>query len=606
MKDNNIENLFDLPKRELKALSFCRTDKVSMEAWVKSLPIADVGKSTRMLYVAAKEVCDLDTSAATRLDLLNALRPAIHYACIGLRKSYLNQPIILPEQPRKIAALCQALQGYLATGYLISACQCNEKMGNIIKKPTALMSHAIYNALIEYSNMLMRDYLLYNPSPAGFWKKVHRLFQLARKYNLHTTVINNDELDDSSSHIEHCYMQLLLWGCIKANQLRQDDILRLEKNVWAWARWVKLAALDKNSEAAFVVDPSMDIPPIYQKFYTGKYHPSCQSLDTTVLTEKLKDLSAPLAQKQSGLSSNLINHLILAWGVFTGRTFMRLEANSDLSLCIGLTTTHYYLANNKPFAEFIYGKNAPESSKTSTTSEFKEQLRPSEKLDVWDESIFGTNSKSEAQVTMESIDYHIKNGGQSMMTFTGSDKEKYMDYRVSVVNMSPGGYCLEWDNNIPHTIKAGEIIGVKEAHHNTWNIGSIRWVRQNKEKSLQIGVELLSPNATPYGARTADFDGNPKSDFMRVLVLPEIKAAGQPSSILTPAVTFKTGQYVLLANDGQEHCIMLKKLLSSTGSYFQFAFEPVKSVASQPSSGKIKGLNDKPDESDLDSVWNLL
>ena len=485
MKDsNNIENLFDLPSRELKALSFSRPDKTSIENWVNSLPVADVSKSTRMLYIAIKEVCEFDTSAATRLELLDALRPAIHYACDGLRKSYIHQPIILPEQPRKIANLCQALQNYLATGYVIAACQCNEKMGSIIKKPTQLMAHAIYNALIEYGNILMRDYLLYRPSNDRFWKNVHRLFQLARKYNLHVLPQTNNALEDKNSSIEHCYMQLLLWGCIKANQMRQDDILRLEKHLWSWSRLVKLAVLDKSHESAFVVDPTSDLPPIYQKFYKGKYPPSCQSLNTDALIENLKQLSAPLAQKQSGLTSNLINHLILAWGVFTGRTFMRLEANSELALCIGLTTTHYFLANQKPFSEFIYGDNPPPKAPAAAASQFKEQLRPNQKLDVWDESLFGTTAKSEAQVTMESIDFHIRNGGNSMMTFTGSDKEKYQDFKVSVVNMSPGGYCLEWDNDIPHTIKAGEIIGVKEDHHNTWNIGSIRWVRQNKEKSL--------------------------------------------------------------------------------------------------------------------------
>lgn len=607
-ENNNIESLFDLPPRELKALSFSRAEKGAMEAWVKNLPLADMGKSTRMLYVAVKEVCELDTPPATRMDLLDALRPAISFSCQGLQKNFLNQPIILPEQPRKIANLCQALQSHLATGYIITACQCSEKMGNLLKKPTALMASAIYSALVEHSHLLLRDYLLYRPTADGFWKNIHRLFQLARKYNLQALPQLNPDLEDKNSSIEQCYLQLLLWGCIKANQLRQDDILRLQKHVWSWVHLVKLAPLDKNADSSFVIDPSMDIPPVYLKFYQGKFHPACQSLNTTELTEKLKQLSAPLLQKQAGLSSNLINHLLLAWSVFTGRTFMRLEANSQLSLCIGLTTTHYYLINKKPFAEFIFGKNAPQEHATGAKSaEFKEQLRSSEKLDVWDQSTFGTQTKSEAQVTMESIDYHLRQGGNSMMTFTGSDKEKYQDYQVSVVNMSPGGYCLEWDNTIiPYAIKAGELIGVKEEHHNTWNIGSIRWVRQNKEKSLQIGVELLGPNAIPFGARVADFDGNPKSDFMRVLMLPEIKTTAQPSTLLTPALTFKPGQYVLLCSDGQEECIELKKLVSSTGSYFQFSFELVKSLASSGSSGKIAGTGGKSGESDLDSVWNLL
>lgn len=605
MGDTNIDALFHLPPRELKALTFSRADKASIEEWTQNLPKADMGKSTRMLYLAIKEVCELQTTPANRMVLIEALRPSIHLACKGLKKNYMNQPVILPEQPRKIANLSHALQSHLAIAYVITACQCSEKMGKLLKKPTILLSQAIYHAMLEYTSILIRNYLLYRPDAPNFWKHIHRLYQLAHKYKLHPLPQIDDEHENGTISIDQSYMQLLLWGCIKANQLRQDDINRLKQNMREWSGQVKLAALDKTQDSAFVIDPKMDTPPVYQKFYQGRYNTNCTSLDTGELIRTLEQLSAPLLQKKSGLSTNLINHLILAWGVFTGRTFMRLEANSQLALCIGLSTTHYYLGDEKPFGEFVYGGKPPKKAGAST-AKFKEGTRTADKLDVWDESVYGTTKKSEAQVTMESIDYHIRSGGQSMMTFTGSDKEKYQDYKVAVVNMSPGGYCLEWDKNIPHTIKAGEIIGVMEDHHNTWNIGAIRWVRQSKEKSLQIGVELLSPNAIPYGARISDSEGNPQSDFMRVLALPEIKTAGQPCSILTPAVSFKPGQTVLLASNGKEQTVELKKLIGSSGSYLQFTYKGVKTLAQPPSSGNIDGSIGDGEDSDLDSVWELL
>lgn len=598
-----IEDLFKLPARELKALSFCKADKASIEHWVKNLPMADTGKATKMLYLAIKEVCELNTSAAVRVELTDVLRPAIHFVCKGLKKNYLNQQVILPDQPRKIANLSQALQTYLATSYVISACQCSEKMGSLLKKPSSLMSHAIYHALIEFTGIQIRDYLLYRQTNEGFWLNVHRLYQLARKYKLHQQTLVDTEHDEKKSSIEHAYLHLLLWGCIKANQMRQADIIKLEDHLWDWARYVSLDDLKRDQESSFVVDPLMDTPPVYQKFYRGRHNSACRSLDTDPLIEKLKELSAPLLQKKSGLSSNLINHLILAWGVFTGRTFMRLEANSRLELCIGLTATHYFLSNHQAFSEFIFGDtNSPRAGVGA--SRFQEQKRRDQKLDVWDQSIFGTHEKSDAQVTMESIDYHIRTGGNSMMTLTGSDKEKYQHFEADVVNMSPGGYCLEWNDEAPAAIKAGELIGVKEGHHNSWNIGVIRWVRQSKEKTLQIGVELLSPNADPFGARVADFEGKPQSDFMRVLVLPEIKTAGQTSTILTPAVSFKTGQYMLLAREGKEDLVRLKKMVASTGSYFQFDYENI-GLASPQASGKMAG-SDEQQDTDIDSVWDLL
>lgn len=604
----HLEQSFNLPNRTLKALSFCRTDKHDLNNWIKSLPVADTSKSTRMLYVAIKEVTELDIAGAQRLELLLLLQPVIHQATQHLQKNYLNQSIILPEQPRKIALLCQALHELLSIGFIITALQCSEKMSNLLKKPTHLFAIAIHHALTEQINILTRNYLLYRPSNDGFWSNAHKLFQLAKQFSLQDIKISS-----TSSTIELVYLQLLLWGCIKANQLRQEDILKLQVPIQTWVTLIRLGAIDKSKEAAFIVDPSLDIPPMYQKFYRGKYPSACRCLDTETLTQELKQISSPLTLKQLGFSANLINHLILAWGVFTGRTFMRLESTSTLSLCIGIASPHYFLRNKTKYIDFIYGDTPrPKAKKVevlASQSEFKPQLRSHQKLDVWDQSVFGNEVKSIAQVSTNTIDFNNNTDVQSLNdaeASTISEQEKHQSYLIPTINMSPGGYCLAWDEKIPQAIKAGEIIGIKEDHHVTWNIGTIRWVRQNKEQRLQVGVELLSPNAIPYGARVADFEGNPKSDFMRVLATPEIKAAGQSASLITPAVTFKTGQYVLLMSEGKEICVELKKLISSSGSYFQFTYNPVKTIAPLEPSGKMKEHDVQPADIEFDSVWGLL
>lgn len=601
MSQIKFESIFQLPIRELKALSFSKADRLSVEQWVRGLPTADMAQSTRLLYMAIKEVCELNCSAATRMEITQALQPAISLALEGLERKYLNQHIILPVQPKKIAALCHALQNYLATAYIISACQASDKMGSLFKKPSALMSRAIYHALVEYSGLLIRNYQLYKPETDRFWKNSHRLYQMAVKYKLEK-IPQQLAGSDNSYNIEHAYMYLLLWGSVKANQLRQEDINKLKKPIWQWASLAHLVAVDPQQESVFVIDPNSDMPPVYQKFYKGKLSPLCSSMDTTQLVAKLKEIAGPLQQKKTGLSQNLINHLILAWGLFTSRTFMRLEASSRLMLCVGLTAVHYFLSDESPFDRFVYGDDKKQLG--IGTAQFKTQRSQKEKLDVWDASIFGTDQRSEAQVTMESIDYHIRTGGNSMMTLTGSDKEKYQHFVVDVVNISPGGYCLKWGEEAPASIRAGEIIGIKEDLHQHWNVGIIRWVRQSKEKSLQIGVELLSPNAEPYAVRLADYEGKAQSDFTRAIILPEIKTSAVERSVLLPTVTFKAGQYVLLARAGQEDCVQLKKQLSSTGGYSQFTYQAVNPLAQTSVSGNNASL-DAP-HNDLDDVWELL
>jgi|GEM_PF-1526767 len=601
MSQINFEEIFQLPTRELKALSFSKADRVSVERWVESLPTADMAKFTRLLYLAIKEVCELNCSAAARMEVTQALHPAISLALQGLEKKYLNQHIILPAKAKKVAALCHALQSYLATAYIISACQASERMGSLFKKPSALMSRAIYQALVEYSGILIRNYQLYKPEAERFWKNSHRLYQMAVKYKVDKLPQIKEDTSEAYS-VEHAYLYLLLWGSVKANQLRQEDIGKLKAPIWQWATLARLVALDPKQESIFVVDPNSDLPPIYQKFYKGTLSPLCSSMDTAELVAQLKEISSPAQLKKTGLSQNLINHLILAWGLFTSRTFMRLEANSRLMLCVGLTTVHYFLSEESSFDQFVFGKGSAKSGVGS--AKFSTQRSQKEKLDVWDTSVFGTDERSEAQVTMESIDYHIRTGGNSMMTFTGSDKEKYQHFEVDVVNISPGGYCLNWGDEAPVSIRAGEIIGIKEDFHQHWNVGVIRWVRQNKEKSLQIGIELLSPNAEPYAVRLADYEAKPQSDFTRAIILPEIKTTAVERSILLPTVTFKTGQYVLLARDGEEECVQLKKQLSSTGSYSQYTYQRVNPLTQ--STGSAGDKASVVANNDLDDVWELL
>ena len=597
---------FDLPSEDLKELSFCRADRESMSRWVGNLPVADMGSSTRLLYRAVREVSQLKTSAANRMELLEVLRPATHVALTGLKRNYLNQPITLPEKAAKIANLSQALQSDLALAYIVTAGQCVQKMGSLFNKPKALLSQAIYRALGEYTQILVRNYLLYRPIKEDFWLKIHKLYLLASSYNLHEQELEDPLFPGQPGSIKHGYLLLLLWGGVKANQLRQDDIEKLQEPIHEWASYITLEIPDKTQQLTFIVDSKMDLPLIYQKFYTGKYHLSCWSLNTGKLIEYLQQLTGPLNPEQSiagqaVLPSNLINHLILAWGIFTERTFMRLDGNSQLTLCVGLSTCHYFISGCQSFNQLVYGEDEPDQQIDS--AEFKAKLKSIEQVDVWDQALFDSGKKPQTQVTLESIDYHVRSGGNSVMTFTGFDKEKYQNFEVDIVNISPGGYCVEWANDAPHSVKSGEIVCIKEDHHQTWNVGAIRWARQDKEQLLQIGVELLGPAANPYGAHIVNNAEEGPSVFMRVLVLPEMKTIGQSSTLITPSMNFEPGQHVVLISNNQEHTIRLNQLVAATGSYFQFTFDDVKPLASDEPSGKIDGFSR---DTEFDSVWELL
>jgi len=73
----------------------------------------------------------------------------------------------------------------------------------------------------------------------------------------------------------------------------------------------------------------------------------------------------------------------------------------------------------------------------------------------------------------------------------------YPWYEVSLENTSPGGYCINWDADMPVSPADGRDTGVREHEDHPWSIALIRWIRQAGKRGTQLGVELLAPGATP-------------------------------------------------------------------------------------------------------------
>jgi len=609
---------FRLPQQDLPALSFCKASAEGMRTWIDSLPRANLGQSTRALYEAINELVRWKATPQQRFELLEALRPAIHSACEGLSRHYLQQPVVLPEQPRKVADLAQAMQRQLLRAYALVAAQCIEKMKSFLGKPTVLMNTAIHRALAECAQVLIRCAQLYQAAPTHLWEEIHALLRLAEQHKMAATEMRDGE---ASSSVATLYAKLLLLGGIKANQLRQEDVPVIWAALDQWVTLVHFYPVDRGEDKLLIVDPHTDNPLVYRKFYKGDFNADVRQIDTASLVAQLKMQADPTLSGEGPVSRNLLNHLIVAWGILTDRTFMRLEANDKLALCIGLSTTHFFVSGEMGFDALVRGDGSKEPAKAlfmvddgavgvqkkvvdDSDAKLAQPLsgRPAPVADVWDSAVDA--DPRQARVSLESIDYHVRKGGRSQMTASGNDREKYQNFEVQTVNMSPGGYCLEWPDQVPLQLKNGEIIGIREAHHAAWSVGAIRWVKQEPNVvPLHLGVELLSPTAIPYGARVLQKRGEAPSDFMRVLALPEIKALGQPMTLITPAVSFREGQKVALIQRGMESTVLLTRLVAQTAGYSQFEFQLSKRIGESPT------RQDAPAgaaEEGFDSLWNKL
>ena len=583
-----------VPKQDLDKSSIFDCDESAVAAWVTALPMANLGQTTRQLYEALTELNRVRMLPHKRMAILEQLRSPIYFVSRALTKHYLNQPIILPSQARKVSTLAHTLHLQLATGYTIVATHTSalgKKSG--VSKPGQLIAQALQRALTDYTLNIIRHYQLYEPIDEKCWYNLHQFYALARQHNITQAQVADKEYGDLS--VEEAYIRVMLLGCARPNQLRQEDFMQVFSPLNQWAALCSIHGANENG--LFVIDPSSDSPPIYRSLCESVVNERCLSLNTQRLNQHILQLKEQGAKGglrvkdgEHMISLDLVNHLVLAWAEMSKRTFMRIESNEELNICIGLSTTHHFVSGEINFEALVQERGARTYTMMQDNPFLKQDTPQHRQKDVWDSPY--ENNLGQTNVALESIDFHMQKNETE-----NKESSKYHDHPVKMINSSAHGYCIEWPSNKPAAIKTGEIIGVKEAHSHNWSIAVIRWVKRARDGQTQIGLELLSPSASPYGARVIHKTGS-QGDYVRVLVLPEIPMIKMPITLLTPRVPFQVGQKAVINQRGKEVEVQLTKKLNKTGAYNQFEFRKI-TTAHQ--------LREDPEnKDDFDSLWNSL
>ena len=590
---------FALPAQDRAASSLFQANSAALVQWLETLHKTNLGETTRALFETLTELNRVELNPALRLQLLEVLRPTIYFAASGLRRHYLNQAIVLPEQSQKVTKLAQVLFQELAIGYTLVAVHTllNERQSGF-SQPQQGVATALHRALTDTTQNLLRDCQLYRVARRGCWHSLHQLAVLAWEQQLERLAVADQQGGDST--LEAAYLRALLLGSANTFQLRQEELAKLFSQLLDWSRLVSLCGAN---EGLFAIDPDSDNGPIYQPhFQSSSAHCQVLGLDTRALGEYLDQQHSnddDVAISERLLSNDLLAHLTLAWTQVSNRAFLRVDAHEPIELALGLTAAHHFIAGEIDFALLLskegYVKiHRPNDNPFLRTDTPSRESRP---RDVWDTPFTNTGL---AQVSVEAIDFNIRQ--QHTATEHVKDKDKYRFHAVETVNISPGGFCLKWPPESAAPVRTGEIVGIRERNHKNWSVGVIRWVRL-QESGPQLGIELLSPTATPFGARPIQKTG-PQGEYQRVLVLPEMKQTGQPTTLITPRLPFRSGQKVVLVYRDKETRVQLGKRFTTTAAFSQFEFRRLGNTAPTLQPDTTKPGADAG--SGFDTLWDSL
>ncbi len=598
--DNPIR--LSIPRQDLLDFTLFEPTAAGAGRWAADLPVADVSAAAHRLQEALSQLNRLEVRPEERHGILEALRPRLQVALSGLAKRFLNQPLVMPEEPRRCAGLADALNAVAGTGYTIVAVHTIQRRDSIsVLNPARLACQSLHRAVCCAGAKLLQTFQLYRPVAAQGWLTLHQLYALAESQQLADRPVADGPA--VGGDIRTAYLQALLLGCCKPNQLRQGELASI---YGALGQWCKLLQVGRDP-GELVVDLDNDQPPLYTAFYRAEPGPRTRYVATGPLVDHLQQLLSAREAGTAGepqLAANLLEHLVDALGSASVRNFARRASHRPLWMTIGLSSTHFHLAGERSLERVLYGDDyLPPPAERLPRNPF---LASAHAVDQWqranpEEDFSGPGSEEEHSA----LAHQVEVDAETLAALEGLDldeeptlRQRHPVFRVSTVDISPGGYCFEWPASLPGDIRTGDLVGLRESDGTGWSVAVVRWMNRPAEERSLIGLELLAPGATPYGARLKQRQGE-GTPVLRVLLLPEIRLVGQPATLVTPRAGFRERQKIVLLRHGEQHFVQLLRQLRATGSFAQFEFRYIKQV------GEVLAQDrSAPGADAFDSLWN--
>ena len=608
-----------LPEQTKAGKSGFKFQIKAIDQWFDTLPLANIRVSTKTIYITLKETNQHLVAYKKRLYFLEKIHEPIVELASNLKQLNLNRELPLDEKHSRIAILIQKLHKQVSLGYkLILRDLLNCKVFFLCPGKRKLMALVIQRIMRHNSLAIIANYQFYNAPRRGQWSEVHQLFLLAHKEKILNKKITDPSLQlVTETTIKNIYLQILLVSIADPYRMAQHHTYSIFKQLEEWSALADLHLHQDNEDKdALVIDLSKDSQPSFVAPQDVPDKQATWTIDTTRLdyTHLIEHFHGPETQTTE-INVELLKQLSLSWGIAPNRQHSRRPANAKLKVAIGLNNVHYVLNGNtepdwmkvkeaESSGKFILSENSlPDNGFSSRHVESTVKVS-----DIWGE-VFQNKSLSDSG----------KDENKDKASQSKADPNKPHDWEM--VNESIGGYCLLWDHNDSINAKVGELIaishetGQKEGY---WFVGTIRWLKCIQTDKIQIGVQIIAPNA--IAVSTAKFVSMQEGMKSRAIMLPAIPIMKQPKTLITTALGYKVRDQVMLdeyrlinsnITSVKTKVVLLDTLeISSHFSRFKYSLaEDFYGTHTKKVTSPKNADNDTlslDSDTDFDSIWNDL
>jgi len=206
-------------------------------SWVGTLPIMDMGDTTRRLFAGLTKLNNEPIAPQLRIDITEILLPYVKMSLENLDRHFLSRSFPLPVRSQKVFDLKKSLIMELAGSYQLAALDMLTK--NKGSKKSLLIS--IGRAIEYMSAVIMNDYGIYTKNKKSIWHDIHHLYLLACEKKIHDKEVpKKDDAKGESLTIEEQYKIINLVALAAPNTLRQGELSRIREFFLATLDDVKL------------------------------------------------------------------------------------------------------------------------------------------------------------------------------------------------------------------------------------------------------------------------------------------------------------------------------------------------------------------------------
>lgn len=551
---------FQLPKRKKPGINDFDTNPEAVQHWVENLPLVNTDRARELLEQALEQINTLDIYPLDRYRALESLSTPVLCVTDALKNEFIGKQIPLPDKCLARAGQCLKLYNQMAIGYEIMAADLGRMTG---MQPR--MAAAIHRALRYLSEALLTSYQIYQPYPAGLWKSLHTLYSAAERSGVTSRIVTDSTVHSTTeSTIETVYKQILLLSLACPYRLRQKEIHYVYNALLGWSVACRLSSgAEKQDNGLFAINLLSDEPPAYRALNSnGLMNDYWRILDTSKIASMLRAAVTEDTQAtgtRTGIGDkDTLQRLMLAWGVMPRRKFSRHHLNTPVKLVIGLDSVHRLTEGPAGGAE---------PGQTSTIEEIRDRHYLEDP----------TFEKTTVFKTSFIPGFHTGKTGrgdpsQGVVPASTDSSPKVEAWKIK--DMSAGGYCLLWDRAEPTSARVGELVAVMisgDSDAEDSHLGVIRRIKCTKERTLELGIEMLSPGAQSVWACICRNDISTTAR-MKGILLPEIKSINQAASLLLPSLPFRVGCISTLEYEDRKETIILTRQLENTGIFGQYHF----------------------------------